>query len=422
MMRSRKSRKKVYRCQECGAEAVKWEGRCMVCHKWGTMQEVAAGGATEKEVSLAPEVQAVLERLVAGVHVDRKRAAGTLRYLTERPPHGLWLSVDRLEILVHDVLVRHEQDPLDNPLGYMVVLARQPEKKTVHGGVNRPEVEESWKPLAGPGGMASLKDVIAGLNLPESTAAEAGVASPVPARKGSSAAAPSEDNCEGCDDAGFVLPRRLDAAAGRPPEPEVCPKCGGETAEEKRERLLAASRLSGLQLEMTLDRLEEVEGLGSALAAVKAFLAGDVSQLVLIGGTGRGKSHLAIGTLLACLERGELCLYLNVARFLDELRMTFENGAREQFSQLMRPPLEWDVLVLDDLAGQKATDWATEKLYEIVDGRYGKGLKTIACSNHPMKTWDPRIVSRLSDNRRSRVVVLETKDYRLVPRPVGSLA
>lgn len=419
-MKSRKSRKKVFRCQECGAEAVKWEGRCPVCLKWNTMQEVGADSAAEKkEVSLPPEVQAVLERLVAGVRVDRKRAAGTLRYLTEKPPHGLWLSVDRLEILVHDVLVRHEQDSLDNPLGYMVVLARQPEKKTVAGAVNRPEVEESWKPLAGPGGMKSLKDVIDKLDLPESAAAERVATRMGSAQDASSAAAPSEDGCETCDSAGFVLPRRLDAAAGRPPEPEVCPKCGGETAEEKGERLLAASRLSGLQLEMTLDRLEEVEGLGVALAAVDAFLSGEVSQLVLIGGTGRGKSHLAIGVLLACMERGELCLYLNVARFLDELRMTFENNARDQFSQLMRPPLEWDVVVLDDLAGQRATDWATEKLYEIVDGRYGKGLKTIACSNHPMKTWDPRIVSRLSDNRRSRVVVLETKDYRLVPRPVG---
>ena len=419
-MRSRKARKKAYRCQECGAEAVKWEGRCAVCGKWGTMQEATAGTGDEKAVSLPPGVQAVLERLVAGVRVDRKRAAGTLRYLTEKPPHGLWLSVDRLEILVHDVLVRHEQDPLDNPLGYMVVLARGPEKKTVHGSINRPEVEESWKPVASTG-MASLKDVIDKLSLPESSAVEAGKASPAPAPGdgGSSAAVPSDDGCGGCDDAGFVLPRRLDAPSSRPPEPEVCPKCGGETAEGKAERLLTSSRLSGLQLEMTLDRLEEVEGLGAALAAVKAFLSGEVDQLVLIGGTGRGKSHLAIGVLLACMKRGELCLYLNVARFLDELRMSFENNARDRFSDLMRPALEREVVVLDDLAGQKATDWATEKLYEIVDGRYGKGLKTIACSNHPMKTWDPRIVSRLSDNRRSRVVVLETKDYRLVPRPAG---
>lgn len=398
------------------------------------MQEAVSGSAPEKDVQLAPDVQAAVERLLAGTQVDRKRATLTIRYLTARPPGGLWLSVERLDILVHDVLVRHKQDPLDNPLGYMVTLARAPEKKVVGGMVNRPEVEESWKPLAEVGGMTSLKDVLAKVNLPESAAAKTGTgrgspasldSSPSPGgltnQEPSSAAAPSDDDCGACDGAGFVLLRRLGFENGRlvGGEAEPCPDCVRETPEERRERLLVASGLSGLQLEMTLDRLEEVEGLGLALAAVDAFLSGEVNQLVLIGGTGRGKSHLAVGTLLACIERGELSLYLNVARFLDELRMTFENNARDRFSQLMRPALERDVLVLDDLAGQRATDWATEKLYEIVDSRYGKGLKTIACSNHPMKVWDPRIVSRLSDTRRSRVVVLETKDYRLIPRPAG---
>ncbi|MFC6236048.1 DNA repair protein RadA, partial [Leucobacter soli] len=35
-----------YACAECGWQTVKWVGRCGECQQWGTVAEVASGGAT----------------------------------------------------------------------------------------------------------------------------------------------------------------------------------------------------------------------------------------------------------------------------------------------------------------------------------------------------------------------------------------
>lgn len=368
------------------------------------MLETVAETGKKAEPELAPDIQAVVEQLLKGIMVDRKRATQTIRYLTRRPPEGSGLSAERVAAAVRTTIIRNEQGGLAEPLGFLVAMARKKEERPV-ASINQPEVKDSWKPLMEPGAsMSSLKDLMASVKLPD----------PPAELKKDAEAAPAED-CKLCGGAMFFLSRRLafEGNGWQFPEMLACPKCTEELPSERRERLLRLSGLAGLQQEMSLQRLVEVKGLGVALSAVQAFLEGEVDQLVLIGGTGCGKTHLAIGALLACIERGDLCLYIPVARYLDEMRSSYDDSVKGSFNDLMRSACEWDVVVLDDLAGERDTEWSVEKLYEIVDTRSARGLRTIACSNHPLKTWDPRVVSRLADKRRGRVVVLETADYRL---------
>lgn len=43
----------IYECGKCGAQALKWSGRCLECGGWGTLQETTATKEVKKEKSLA---------------------------------------------------------------------------------------------------------------------------------------------------------------------------------------------------------------------------------------------------------------------------------------------------------------------------------------------------------------------------------
>jgi len=77
------------------------------------------------------------------------------------------------------------------------------------------------------------------------------------------------------------------------------------------------------------------------------------------------------------------------------------------------------VLVLDDLGRTRATEWAMEILFGLVDGRYSAGRRTIVTSNYTPNELAGRgfdaIVSRLVED--SNVVAIKASDYRLERRP-----
>ena len=74
-----------------------------------------------------------------------------------------------------------------------------------------------------------------------------------------------------------------------------------------------------------------------------------------------------------------------------------------------------DLLMLDDYGAQHDTDWATEKLFQLLNHRYNGSLATVITSNNMALTGvDPRICSRLSDRELvTKVLMEEARDYRV---------
>jgi DNA replication protein DnaC len=102
----------------------------------------------------------------------------------------------------------------------------------------------------------------------------------------------------------------------------------------------------------------------------------------LLGTPGTGKTYLAIAALNDRISKGLLgAKFLNVPLFLDEIRSSykFEDPEAQQDFQYCckRAPL----VVLDDFGKERATDWATERLYVLVESRYSAMLPTIVTSN-----------------------------------------
>ncbi len=131
------------------------------------------------------------------------------------------------------------------------------------------------------------------------------------------------------------------------------------------------------------------EKLQRAVAGVKkftdAFPAVD-KGLFLIGRPGIGKSHLAVAALKrAILSSGAHGLFYDVRELLKLIRSTYNPVVRTAEMEVLRPVLEADLLVLDDLGAEKTSEWVEETLNLVVNTRYNERRPTIFTSNYEEK-------------------------------------
>ena len=149
--------------------------------------------------------------------------------------------------------------------------------------------------------------------------------------------------------------------------------------------------------------------MNDALAACRAVADGQAWCALLAGGTGNGKTHLAAAALLKWYDEHQSGHFWKVPRFLPFLRAFIFDKDSIGFEQVMDnygsgPSL----LVLDDLGAHKATEFADETMYRIIDDRCENQAPTIITANVPVESIDPRIVPRM----RSGLVICAAPDYR----------
>lgn len=149
-----------------------------------------------------------------------------------------------------------------------------------------------------------------------------------------------------------------------------------------------------------------------ALASAQDYAENPRGWMLLLGGYGCGKTHLAAAIANARLAAGQPVLFVNAPDLLDHLRATFGPGSEisydEQFDRIRNIPL----LVIDDLGSESPTQWAQEKFYQILNHRYNAGLPTVVTTNVELERIEPRIRSRLVDMDLVRKIVIDVPDYR----------
>ena len=114
-----------------------------------------------------------------------------------------------------------------------------------------------------------------------------------------------------------------------------------------------------------------------AVELIEHFAEYPVGWLVITGAHGVGKSHLAAAVVTRLIENGEPGLFANVADFLDELRSTYDDENETQYNDIIEKYKEAPLLVLDDLGSYSFTNWAEEKLMQIVTHRFDAKNATI---------------------------------------------
>ena len=219
--------------------------------------------------------------------------------------------------------------------------------------------------------------------------------------------------CPRCRGAGFLYPL---LPSGRPDFSRVIPcQCiTGELAEERLARLQRYSNLGPL-IHLTFDNINprgrsgdpaSEERFHRAYEGARAFAQNPQGWLVLSGATGCGKTHLAAAIANRCIQEGRTVLYIEVPDLLDHLRSTFSPSSDITYDELFDQVRNVPILILDDLGTQSSTQWAREKLLQIINHRYSARLPMVITTDS-LEQLDERLLTRLSDDGLSTVYVLE---------------
>ena len=226
-------------------------------------------------------------------------------------------------------------------------------------------------------------------------------------------------DCPNCGGLGYVVP---DVPPAHHSFGKAIP-CSCRDAERvgaKMNQLLEVSQIGMLQSCTFETFLPEGHGLKPAqqvnlkLAYEKTFAyAKNPKGWIVFSGTyGCGKTHLAAAIANYRLSLGYPVLFINTPDLLDYLRSAYNPNVtvsyNDRFEQVRNAPL----LILDDMGTENATEWAQEKLFQIINHRYHNQLPTVVTTNRELKDFEGRIYSRLVDFELVQTIPISAPDFR----------
>lgn len=155
----------------------------------------------------------------------------------------------------------------------------------------------------------------------------------------------------------------------------------------------------------------------AALDEAKRFASDPKGWLVLYGPPGTGKTHLCAAIRNELRKRVIPVAFIRAVDLVSALKATFdrdEDGrsrSSEGYEQRRKRFEELDVLIIDDMGAERATEWTSAEWFTILDARYMNRLPTVISSNLDARdrtAFDSRLVDRWCDTTSGNRAVFVT--------------
>lgn len=151
----------------------------------------------------------------------------------------------------------------------------------------------------------------------------------------------------------------------------------------------------------------------TAVNFVKHFDKQKPNSLFFHGTFGTGKSHLSVSIAKALRDRGYSTVFISTPKLLTKIRSTYNKNSDVEEEQVIKTLTNVDLVVFDDIGAEGVGDWATQKLFELIDQRAGK--HNVFTTNLSSKDFEDdkkleRLFSRMMES--ATVIVMNGTDYR----------
>jgi DNA replication protein DnaC len=106
-------------------------------------------------------------------------------------------------------------------------------------------------------------------------------------------------------------------------------------------------------------------------------------NVLLLGNSGTGKTHIALALGLAACQRGHRVRFTTTAALVSEL---IEARDDEKLLRFQKQIVSYELLIVDELGFVPLSKTGTELLFEMLSQRYERG-STLVTSNLPFQEW-----------------------------------
>ena len=163
---------------------------------------------------------------------------------------------------------------------------------------------------------------------------------------------------------------------------------------------------------------DQVASLLFAHSNMQMWTSDPTQWKLLTGPAGVGKTHLAVAAASEREKSGDTVFFSTVPDLLDHLRSAYAPDNPMIPEDLLEAIKTSDLLVLDDFGAERSTDFAEDKLFQVINYRYEERLPTIITTSldfGKIEASRPRIASRLADRQVVSRIPMSGNDYRKGP-------